>query len=106
MPADIAAYCYAALVAAGGIIGFSKAGSVPSLVAGLGFGAALAVGAQQVSADPANYHLSLLASSVLLAVMGARFRRSGKMMPAGLVAAISLVFVIRYGSRALTGSQW
>ena len=63
-------------------------GSVPSLVAGLGFGAALAVGAQQVSADPANFYLSLLASSVLLAVMGARFRRSGKMMPAGLVAAI------------------
>ena len=63
-------------------------GSVPSLVAGLGFGAALAVGAQQVSANPANFYLSLVTSSVLLAVMGTRFRRSGKMMPAGLVAAI------------------
>ncbi|XP_037069191.1 transmembrane protein 14C-like [Pollicipes pollicipes] len=106
MPADLPAYCFAAIVAAGGVMGYARAGSLMSLVAGLGFGAALGVGAQQVSDDPSNLHLSLAVSAILLAVMGARFRRSGKMMPAGLVTAISLLFVVRYGCRALTGSRW
>nr|XP_037852361.1 transmembrane protein 14C-like isoform X2 [Chlorocebus sabaeus]XP_037852362.1 transmembrane protein 14C-like isoform X2 [Chlorocebus sabaeus] len=45
---------YAALVASGGIIGYVKAGSVPSLAAGLLFGSLAGLGAYQLSQDPRN----------------------------------------------------
>uniref|UniRef100_A0A667HVF9 Transmembrane protein 14C n=1 Tax=Lynx canadensis TaxID=61383 RepID=A0A667HVF9_LYNCA len=45
---------YAALVASGGIIGYAKAGSVPSLAAGLLFGSLAGLGAYQLSQDPRN----------------------------------------------------
>lgn len=49
MPFDVISAGYAALVAAGGIIGYLKAGSVPSLVAGLAFGSVLGVGTYMTS---------------------------------------------------------
>ncbi|XP_037085305.1 transmembrane protein 14C-like [Pollicipes pollicipes] len=105
MPVDILAYGYAATVAAGGIIGYAKAGSVMSLGAGLLFGGTLGYGAHQVSQDPQKYHLSLATSSVLTTMMGYRFLSGGKFMPAGLIAGISVLFVARYGVRALTGTK-
>lgn len=59
MPADFLSIGYACIVALGGIIGYAKAGSVPSLIAGLGFGAVLGVGAYFTSANPRHYHLLL-----------------------------------------------
>jgi len=106
MPADVPAYCFAAIVAAGGVMGFARRGSAMSLAAGLGFGAALGVGAQQVSANPSDVQLSLAVSALLLVIMGVRFSRSHKMMPAGLVSAVSLLFVLRYSMRALTGASF
>lgn len=45
MPFDIITATYAILVAAGGVMGYVKASSTPSLVAGLGFGGLLGTGA-------------------------------------------------------------
>lgn len=106
MPVDLFGYGYAAAVALGGVAGYVKAGSVMSLGAGLLFGGVLAEGARQVSADPSSCHLSLATSSFLAALMGYRFINSGKVMPAGMVAALSLVFAVRYGSRLVYGSKW
>lgn len=127
MPVDLAGFAYAALVAAGGAFGYYKAGkprspivlllftqansfvsccyqsgSIPSLGAGLLFGSALAYGAWQVSQDPANYSTQLAASSILAGVMGYRFYNSGKIMPAGLVCAISVAMIVRIGFNAVT----
>lgn len=44
MPFDVFSATYAILVAAGGIIGYAKAKSVPSLAAGLTFGALIGTG--------------------------------------------------------------
>ncbi|XP_061390377.1 transmembrane protein 14 homolog [Musca vetustissima] len=95
MPADVIGYLYAATVAAGGIMGFVKAGSVPSLGAGLAFGAILGLGAHFNSQEPPRPLLQFGTSLVLAGVMGARFHKSGKMMPAGMICLISIAALVR-----------
>ncbi|XP_047205432.1 transmembrane protein 14C isoform X2 [Girardinichthys multiradiatus] len=93
---------YATLVASGGVIGYVKAGSVPSLAAGLLFGGLAGFGAYQVSNDPNNVWVSLATSGALSAIMGKRFYGSRKFMPAGLIAGASLLMV---GKLSLTFLQ-
>ncbi|GLV36363.1 uncharacterized protein CBL_08855 [Carabus blaptoides fortunei] len=100
MPVDLIGFAYAAAVAAGGFLGYYRAGSIPSLGAGVLFGGALAYGALQVSQNPANYSLQLTTSSILAGVMGYRYYSSGKLMPAGAVCAISLAMIARIALRA------
>src|SRR4051794_15046498 len=70
MPFDVLSAGFALIVAAGGVVGFVKAGSVPSLVAGLTFGSVLGVGTYMTSVNPANYWLTLGTSAVLGSFMG------------------------------------
>ncbi|KAG0713129.1 Transmembrane protein 14C [Chionoecetes opilio] len=81
--------------------------SVPSLAAGLVFGSLLSFGAYQLSNNPNDYYLTLGTSTVLGGIMGLRFINSGKFMPAGLVAGLSLAMIARLGARAagLTGTK-
>eukprot|EP00745_Piridium_sociabile_P024444 TRINITY_DN38694_c0_g1_i1.p1 TRINITY_DN38694_c0_g1~~TRINITY_DN38694_c0_g1_i1.p1 ORF type:complete len:113 (+),score=14.37 TRINITY_DN38694_c0_g1_i1:63-401(+) len=97
MAVDWISFVYAAVVAVGGIIGYVKKGSVPSLAMGLACGGLMGVGAYQTTNDPRNVLLSLVTSAVLTGVMGYRFMNSGKFMPAGLVATLSLLMVLRLG---------
>ncbi|XP_050541535.1 transmembrane protein 14C [Daktulosphaira vitifoliae] len=99
MTVDYIQFGYAATVAAGGIFGYAKAASIPSLSAGLLFGSLLGFGAYQLSKNPNNLALSLSTSAVLGTIMGVRYINSGKIMPAGLLAALSLAMVVRLGSR-------
>lgn len=105
MPVDIVAYGFAFLVALGGIIGFATAGSVASLVAGLIFGGLACIGAYQTSRNPKNYYLSLGVAVVLAGVMGYRFAKSLKIMPAGLVTILSVLMCIRTLWRAFSPSS-
>jgi uncharacterized membrane protein (UPF0136 family) len=66
-------------------------GSVPSLAAGLIFGAAATFGAYQSSINSNNIHVNLVTSGLLLTVMGLRFYKSKKFMPAGMIAGLSLL---------------
>ena len=52
MSSDLLAYTFSALVAGGGVLGFVKAGSIPSLLSGLAFGTGLAWAANCVSRNP------------------------------------------------------
>lgn len=65
------------------------------MAAGLTFGVLLGVGAYYTSQSPPKPLLQLGTAAVLGGVMGARFARSGKLMPAGLVAAMSAVVFVR-----------
>jgi len=78
---------------------FKTKGSTFSLAAGVIFGVASIIGAFQLSNNSKNFHLALVTASVLLTVMGFRFYSSGKFMPAGLIAALSLLQVVRLGVR-------
>ncbi|XP_015586593.1 transmembrane protein 14C [Cephus cinctus] len=102
MPVDIAGFAYATAVGLGGILGYVKSNSVPSLGAGLLFGSVLAFGAYQTSQNPNNYRVLLGTSAVLGGLMSYRFYNTGKVMPAGLIALISAVMVIRLGIRSLS----
>ncbi|XP_042726238.1 uncharacterized protein LOC122179434 isoform X2 [Lagopus leucura] len=59
MAVDWIGFGYAALVTSGGLIGYAKAGSVPSLAAGLLFGSLAGLGAYQLSQNPSNVWISL-----------------------------------------------
>ncbi|KAI8355094.1 transmembrane protein 14C [Choanephora cucurbitarum] len=102
---DTLGYAYGATVMAGGIVGYVKAGSTASLVAGVVSGGLAILGANQVSRDPRNVLLSFVVSLILLFVMGSRFYRGRKFMPAGLVSLLSLLMVIRYGTRLYSQMQ-
>ncbi|EDL40964.1 transmembrane protein 14C isoform 1 [Mus musculus] len=102
MPLHYFGFGYAALVATGGIIGYAKAGSVPSLAAGLFFGGLAGLGAYQLSQDPRNVWVFLATSGTLAGIMGMRFYNSGKFMPAGLIAGASLLMVAKVGISLLS----
>lgn len=95
MPVDLFSALYTGAVFTGGLVGFFKAGSKPSLVAGIVFGSLLGYGTYLTSIDPDKYYVTLGTSSVLASVMGYRFAKNGKFMPAGLVCAFSLAMVTR-----------
>ncbi|KAL7890395.1 hypothetical protein AOLI_G00026530 [Acnodon oligacanthus] len=95
MAVDWLGFGYAAAVAFGGFMGYKRKGSLASLIAGLFFGAMSAYGAYKVSADPHDIWTSLAASGALALVMGVRFKNSGKLMPAGIMAGLSLLMVVR-----------
>ncbi|KAH8088406.1 transmembrane protein 14C-like protein [Filobasidium floriforme] len=98
---DYPGYIFAAFVAQGGLMGFIKARSIASLVSGLTSGAALAYGAYLNTQNPKDVKFSLITSLLLLFVMGRKFVRSGKIMPAGMVSIASLIMVLRYGQRLM-----
>ncbi|XP_012872181.1 PREDICTED: transmembrane protein 14C [Dipodomys ordii] len=102
VPFHYVGFGYAALVATGGIVGYAKAGSVPSLVAGLFFGGLAGLGAYQLSQDPRNVWVFLATSGTLAGIMGMRFYNSGKFMPAGLIAGASLLMVAKLGINMLS----
>ncbi|XP_028982760.1 transmembrane protein 14A [Betta splendens] len=95
MAIDWIGFGYAAAIAFGGFMGYKKKGSVMSLVAGLVFGGLAAYGAYNMSIDPRNIKFSLLSSAVLSVVMGMRYKKSGKLLPAGIVTGLSLLMVFR-----------
>ncbi|XP_036374957.1 transmembrane protein 14C-like [Megalops cyprinoides] len=97
MPVDWIGYGYAVLLVTGGIMGYARKGSVPSLVAGVFFGCLAAVGAYQMSQNPKNFWVSLAAAGILTAIMGIRFLNSGKFMPAGLMAGASILMLVKIG---------
>lgn len=98
---DYISYIYALSVIGGGVAGYAKAGSMPSLAAGLLFGSLAAYSAYQTSQRPRDVLLGIATAGTLLGFMGFRFYNSGKFMPAGLVALLSLGQVARLGMRTL-----
>ncbi|WRT64879.1 uncharacterized protein IL334_001815 [Kwoniella shivajii] len=93
---DYIGLVYAALLAVGGLIGGLRRGSKVSLIAGLGSSLAAAYGADRVSKNSTDVLPALITSSALFLLMGYRYTKSGKFMPAGLVTVLSALVSIRY----------
>lgn len=86
---------YALLVIAGGVWGYVKAQSKPSLISGLISGAALLI-ACFITFQSFNTGMALATclAIALLIVFALRFRKTRKFMPAGLMAGLSLLAAI------------
>ncbi|MEI6085420.1 MAG: TMEM14 family protein [Verrucomicrobiota bacterium] len=92
MTNEIIVWIYGALVLLGGVMGWAKAKSIPSLISGLVFGGVLiflGFGIRQGRA--ADVTAACVIAGVLAVIMGLRFSKTKKFMPAGLVAVMSLV---------------
>ncbi|SPT20416.1 unnamed protein product [Triticum aestivum] len=97
---------YAALVGAGGVMGYMKSGSQKSLAAG-GISALLLFFVHtQLPVRPVFASaIGLGISAALLSVMGSRFKKSGKIFPAGVVSLLSLVMVGGYAHGIMRSSH-
>ncbi|KAF0853121.1 mitochondrial transmembrane protein 14C-like protein [Andalucia godoyi] len=96
-------FSMALLVAAGGLMGYAKAKSVPSLAAGLGFGA-LFTGAGyliQSGKEKEGHDLATVLSVALTAVMGARALRTRKLVPAGIVASAAAISTVYEAQKSI-----
>mmetsp|Transcript_2991 Transcript_2991/g.5277 ORF Transcript_2991/g.5277 Transcript_2991/m.5277 type:complete len:109 (-) Transcript_2991:60-386(-) len=84
----------------GGILGYVKAKSVPSLVAGLSFGALL------VGAGVAGSQIACIAMSTILgSMMTKKFISSKKFMPAGLLTVLCVSNLVRIALFAYFSSR-
>lgn len=83
---------YGILVAAGGVKGYVKSKSMPSLISGLLFGTLL-IGCSvfMLNGDIRATYVTLVLALALLAISFFRFRASIKFMPAGLMIILSAV---------------
>jgi uncharacterized membrane protein (UPF0136 family) len=84
---------YAVLLAIGGLIGYLKAGSRPSLIAGsISAVAALLAMALSAGNSRLGVPLGLILSVALFVLFGYRYAaKTRKFMPSGLLAIVSLV---------------
>ncbi|XP_038991493.1 protein FATTY ACID EXPORT 7-like, partial [Hibiscus syriacus] len=88
---------YSPLVGVGGAMGYMKSGSQKSLAAGGLSAAVLYYVYTQLPTNPVfASSIGLGISAALLGVMGSRFKRSGKVFPAGVVSVVSLVMTGGY----------
>jgi uncharacterized membrane protein (UPF0136 family) len=84
---------YAALLAVGGVVGFVKARSRPSLIAGLisAVGALVALYFSTLR-SPFGFPLGMALAIALFVLFGYRYALRGrKFMPSGMMAVVSLV---------------
>jgi uncharacterized membrane protein (UPF0136 family) len=94
-PAKIYFIIFGLLTIAGGVIGYVKAGSTASIIAGSISGIALIVAACLL---PGNVVLGLVIAGVVSLLLAGRFipafMKTGQMMPAGLMSFLSVIGLI------------
>lgn len=94
-PAKIYFIIFGLLTIVGGVIGFVKAGSTASIIAGSISGIALIVAAYLL---PGNIVLGLAIAALVSLLLAGRFipafMKTGQAMPAGLMSALSVIGLI------------
>jgi len=86
---------FGALTIIGGVIGYVKAGSVPSIIAGAITGVVLLIAGYILPEHRAAGLITALVVSLLLAAQFVpKLVRTGKMMPAGLMSILSVIGLV------------
>ena len=81
------------LCAIGGVVGYAKKKSTPSLAAGLAFGGLLVGSGVLISRNEAfeGHALASGTTGAMVLATGRRFASTGRFVPAGMVAALGAV---------------
>jgi uncharacterized membrane protein (UPF0136 family) len=88
-------FVFGALTIIGGVIGYVKAHSVPSIVAGAITGILLLVAGYLLPQNrTAGLVTALIVSLLLAAQFVPKFIRTGKVMPAGLMSILSVIGIV------------
>jgi uncharacterized membrane protein (UPF0136 family) len=94
-PAKIYFIIFGLLTIVGGVMGYVKAGSTASLIAGSVFGILLLVAAFLL---PSNVVVGLLLAALVSVALAGRFvpafMKTGQVMPAGLMSVLSVIGLI------------
>src|ERR1700720_3509991 len=94
-PAKIYFIIFGALTIVGGVIGYVKAGSAPSIIAGAITGVLLlAAGFLLPEHRAAGLAIAFVTSLLLAAQFVPKFMRTGKAMPAGMMSILSVIGLI------------
>ncbi|KAA6415392.1 MAG: UPF0136 membrane [Lasallia pustulata] len=98
------AFILALLTAGGGLTGYIRTGSVPSIAAGMTVGALYALGGYRMQRrQPYGVELALLASLVLAGSSVPRAMRTQKPLPVGL-SAVAVFGLLQFGNAWRVGS--
>lgn len=88
---------YALLLGVGGYVGYRKAGSRPSLYAG-SFSATIAlVSLALTSLGGIGFWVGLVLAVLMTGTFAARFRKTGRFMPSGMLALVSVAMIAMMG---------
>ena len=92
----------AVLSGIGGVAGYLKTGSMPSLVAGVGIGGLYAFGGWQINRGSADlgHRINTAAALLLAGAMGPRYLTTRKLWPAGIMAVAGLASAVYEGRQA------
>jgi uncharacterized membrane protein (UPF0136 family) len=94
-PAKIYFIIFGILTIAGGVIGYVKAGSMPSIVAGSISGVLLLIAAWLLPEHrAAGLIVGFMVSLLLIGQFLPKFMRTGKAMPAGMMSILSAIGIV------------
>ncbi|KAH9624700.1 hypothetical protein KSS87_008110 [Heliosperma pusillum] len=103
---------YGSILVLGGLIGYAKKGSLVSLAGGSGAGLLLVLAGylslqsfKKKQNSRFAFILETVTAIILTYVMGQRYMETSKIMPAGIVAAISAFMTAFYVYKVTTGGN-
>lgn len=99
---DIVIIVYALLLLAGGWIGFAKAGSRPSLIAGSASAVVLVVALliSLLASPAAGYWTAAVVALLMCVAFSMRLRKTRTFMPSGMLLVLSLAALVAFVSFA------
>jgi len=91
-------WLYGVIMILGGVLGYVKVHSKASLLSGVGMGLALlACGFGVWSGSAPSLVAAVVIAALLLVLFAVRLAKTRKLMPAGVLAVLSLVAVVMFG---------